>query len=82
MSSSAIGGRFNAHLRAIDQYTGETVHKTRRGKIIESTVHHQAPLQQVQTDAMMLSKAIALRYIDNTEPTQAKAYIASVIECE
>ncbi len=78
LSSSAIAGRFNAHLRAIDQYTGETVHSTRRGKMIESTVAHQAPLEQVQTDAMILSKAIALRYIDTTRPTRVKADHASL----
>ena len=77
MSSSAIARRFNAHLKAIEQYTSETVHNTRRGKMIEATVAHQAPIEQGQSNAMILSKAIALRYIDTTRPTRAKACHAS-----
>ena len=45
--------------------------------MIEYTVAHQALTEQVQSDAMNLSKAIALRYIDTTRPTRAKACHAS-----
>ncbi len=45
----------------------------------ESTVAHQAPIEQVQSDAMIRSKAIALRYIDTTRPTRAKPVFSSKV---
>ena len=70
MTSSAIWGRFTAHLKAMDVYNGESVHSTRRGKMIESTIVHQASIEDVQTAAMIRTKQVAEKYIDISRPTR------------
>ena len=48
MTSSAIWGRFTAHLKAMDMYNGESVLSTRRGKMIASSIVHHATIEEVQ----------------------------------
>ena len=73
MSSAAIWGRLTTHLKAFGLYQGESVHSTRRGKMIEMTTQHQASIEQVQEAAMLRSKPIAQKYIDTTRPTRARS---------
>ena len=70
MTSSAIWARFTLHLKNAGIYNGESVHSTRRGKMIESSTQHQASIEEVQEAAMIKSKPVALRYIDTTRPTR------------
>ena len=72
MTSSAIWARFTHHLKANDMYNGESVHSTRRGSVIEAS-QHNASIEQVQEQAMICSKPIALKYIDTTRPTRYRA---------
>ena len=72
MTSSAIWARFTSHLKAMDMYNGESVHSTRRGKMIESTFAHQASLEEVQAAAMIRTKQVAEKYIDISRPTRRK----------
>ena len=68
MTSSAIWGRFSAHLKIMDMYSGDSVHSTRRGKMVESSIVHQATIEPVQAAAMINTKRIAERYIDISRP--------------
>ena len=70
MTSSAIWARFTQHLKTAGMYNGESVHSTRRGKMIESSTQHQASIEEVQEAAMIRSKPIALKYIDTSRPTR------------
>ena len=70
MTSSAIWGRFTAHLKTMDMYNGESVHSTRRGKMIESTMVHQATIEEIQAAAMIRTKQVAEKYIDVSRPTR------------
>ena len=70
MTSSAIWARFTLHLKTAGIYNGESVHSTRRGKMIEASTQHQASIEEVQEAAMIRSKPIALRYIDTSRPTR------------
>ena len=72
MTSSAIWGQFTAHLKAMEMYNGESVHSTRRGKMIESSTVHQDTIEQVQAAAMIRTKQIAEKYIDMSRPTRRK----------
>ena len=72
MTSSAIWARFTHHLKVNNMYNGESVHSTRRGSIIEAS-QHNASIEQVQEQAMIRSKPIAMKYIDTTRPTRYRA---------
>ena len=71
MTSSAIWARCTLHLKTAGNYNGESVHSTRRGKMIEASTQHQASIEEVQEAAMLKCKPIALRYIDTSSPTRA-----------
>lgn len=72
MTSSAIWARFTAHLKTMGMYNGESVHSTRRGKIIECALVQQASIEQIQATAMIKTKLVAERYIDISRPTRGK----------
>lgn len=71
MSSSAIWARFTHRLKVNNMtlYNGENVHSTRRGSMIEAT-QNNAGIEEVQDQAMIRSKPIAMKYIDTTRPTR------------
>ena len=73
MTSSAIWARFTSHLKAMCMYNGESVHSTRRGKMIESTMAHHARIDEVQAAAMIRTRYVAERYIDVSRPTRGKS---------
>lgn len=75
MTSSAIWARFTLHLKNAGIYNGESVHSTRRGKMIESSTQHQASIEEVQEAAMIRSKPIALRYLDTTRATRGNQHM-------
>ena len=50
-------------------YNGESVHSTRRGSMIEAA-QNNANIEEVQEQAMIKSKAVAMKYIDTTRPTR------------
>ena len=72
MTSSAIWARFTLHLEANRMYNGESVHSTRRGKMIESSLAHQASIEEIQAAAMIKTKQLVERYIDISRPTKRK----------
>lgn len=72
MTSSAMWGRFTAHLKSMDMCNGENVHSTTRGKMIEASIVHQETIEQVQAAAMIKTKQVAERYIDLSRPTRRK----------
>ena len=72
MTSSAIWARFTHHLKVNHMYNGESVHSTRRGSMIEAS-QNNASIEEVQEQAMIRSKPIAMKYIDTTRPTRYRA---------
>ena len=72
MTSSAIWARFTHHLKVNNMYNGESVHSTRRGSMIEAS-QQNASIEQVQEQAMIRSKPIAMKYIDTTRPTRYRS---------
>ena len=73
MTSSAIWARCFSHSKAMDMYNGESVHSTRRGKMIESTFAHQASIEEVQAAAMIRTKQVAEGYTDISRPTRRES---------
>ena len=75
MTSSAIWARFTHHLKVNNMYNGESVHSTRRASMIEAA-QNNASIEEVQEQAMIKSKAIAMKYIDTTRPTRFRPSLA------
>ena len=60
----------------MDMYNGESVHSTKRGKMIESSIVHQATIEEVQAAAMIKTKHIAEKYIDISRPTRRQSLLS------
>lgn len=67
MECSAIWQRLTKHLMDCHMYTEQSVHSTRGGKMLH--ISKQDGWEAAAEAGMILTKQVALRYIDQDRPT-------------
>ena len=69
MSCSNVWARLTKYLKALNMYTGQSVHSTRRGKMIHQQLQMNASLEDI-SDAAMCNEKNAKYYTDIHRPTR------------
>ncbi len=70
MGSGAIWHRLTKHLKDCNMYTGQSVHSSRRGKMMHMVNHEGAGWDEAGEAAMIQTKQVVLSYIDEHRSSQ------------
>ena len=77
MDASSIWQRLAKHLKDCNMYAGQSVHSIRRGKMMHINNQPNGGWEEAGEAAMILTKQVVLRYVDEHRPTNYRAKLNS-----